>query len=101
MTDYTEMTDAELSDVLMEADAAQGEISRRSRLAEASRQIAQILFQVERDLGDQVDVLVAALGTTQQDLDPFGSGDGWDTPVIDDTEAAEVIAALQARIDAV
>src|SRR5688500_8775375 len=101
MADYTQMTPEELTAVMDEAQAAQAELQRRARLAEASGQIARTLFQVQQDLGNQVEVLVEALGTTQQDLDPWGSGEGWDVPVIDDTEAAEVITALQARIDAV
>lgn len=101
MTDYTQMTDDELMAVISEADVARAEIARRDRLTYIPRQIAQTLIDLDRDGGNQVDAIVAAFSVAPRDLDPLGAGEGWDDPVIDDTQIAEIIAALQARLDAV
>jgi len=99
MVDYTQLTDEELQTEIEQANAANAELERRNRIAQASRTIAEILFQVERDEGDAVEVLVGAMGTTLLMLDPGGEhGPEGDTPVISDPEAQQIIEALQARI---
>lgn len=100
MTDYTQMTNEELATVIDEAQAAQYEITRRSRLSEAPRQMAHMIFAVGNDQGDKVEAVVRAMNTTWAELDAV-EGPEYNIPAITNEEAAEVIAALQDRINAV
>lgn len=99
MTDYTQMTDQEFETAILESQEIQAEMSRRDWVRNAPLTLAWLLKDAEERGLTRVEMALKGMNTLRSEMG-VGGPEG-DIPVIDDAMAAEIITALQARIDAV